>query len=355
MRTPALMTLALVPAALVAQAPALPDYMTILKDETPKVDELLKAYKPLEALKHAEGLLPATLPAFDKADARTAMKTSISFSGLTRLYLLAAKAAGQAGEWEKVLDFCTKADACARVNHESTKAALSPVIATWTDAVAKAKVFVDQNGERIKALKPATRTAEEETFYKEFVKKDEIYRTTKSASEKSEVAKWLQTNLQKFRDLEAKSQKAAQEQDDVNALKMYNGNLENGPKVIKQLQEAIDATKTEADLIPTKIETMKKTLKDESDEITKGVAEAKVKGKEDKRLKYFENVMKTRANYESRKETSDKLNFLFRLRHNVAGTPLEPKADEIIGRVIKGEDPLGAAPKGAKGKAKKAK
>jgi len=349
MRIPAPMFLALVPAALVAQAPATPDYMAVVKEETPKIDELLKAAQPLEALKRAEGLLPATLPTFDKADPRAAMKTSVSFSGLTRLYLLAARAAGQAGEWEKVVELCTKADECARANYEGTRTALTPVITAWKDAIAKSNDFIAQNGERLKGVVPTPRTAEEEAFFKEFLKKDEIYRTTKSASEKSDAAKFLQPNVLKFRELEAKGNKALQDQADLDALKVNKANAENGPTTVKALQDNIDATKAEADLIPAKIEAMKKTLADEAAEIAKGVAAVKVKGKEDKKLKYHENVIKTKSNYDSRPTPVDKLNFLFRVRHHVVGTPLEAKVDEIIDHVRKGEDPL-AAPKAAKGK-----
>jgi hypothetical protein len=347
--------LALVPAALVAQAPATTDFTALLKAETPGIEALLKEFKPLEAMQKSEAMIPATLPGFNKANPSAAMKDSINFSSLTRIYLLGAKAAAQAGEWEKVLDLCTKAEACAKVNYEGTKEALTPVIATWTQAIEQAKKAVADNAERIKTIqaKPG-RNPQEEAEYQAFLAKDKVYNTTKVASEKNEAAKFLKANLPRFQELEAKAI-LPQEQQEINAYNVAQGNLTNGPKTIKLLQENIDATKAELDLCGPKITATQKNIKDEADEIAKGVAETKVKGKADKRATYFENVMKTKANYESRTNKIDRMNFAFRLRHNVAGTPLETKVNEIIERLRADQDPLPTDKKAPAAKGKKAK
>lgn len=360
MRFNSFLTMAMVPAALVAQSPAAPDYMSVLKSQTPAVEDLLKDFHPVEALQKAEALLPPALPAFDKSNPGAAMRASISFSGLTRLYLLSAKAAAQAGEWEKVQDFCTKAEASAKANYEGTKEALTPVIDTWTQAIEQAKKAVESGAASVAAIKAKTgRTPQEETEYQAFVAKDKVYNSTKNAAEKNEAAKFLKANLTRFRELEAKAV-TPQEEQALNAYKVAQDNLTNGPKTIKAIQENIDATKAEFDLCAPKIESTKKNIKDEAEEIAKGVADTKVKGKvvketsgpkyDEKRATYFENVMKTKGNYDSRPGKVDKMNFLFRLRHNVAGTPTESKVNQIIDRVRADQDPLPVEKKAAKGK-----
>jgi hypothetical protein len=362
MKIHSLLTMALVPAALVAQTPATPDYMAVLKAETPGIDAQLKDFRTQEAFQKATGLLPAALPTFEKANPSAAMKSSVSFSGLTRLYLLTAKTAIQAGEWEKGLDLFVKADACAKVNYESTKETLTPLITTWTNAVDQAKKFVGENGDRIKALANKARTPEEETEFQAFLAKDKAFAAAKDTKEKAEISKWLQTNLPRFRELEAKG-KTPQDVADLDALKVAEGNLVNGPRTIKALQDNIDATKSEADLCAPKIDSAKKALNDEKEETVKGLATTKVKGKlvketegpkfEEKRAAYFESVLNTKGNYDSRPGKLEKMNFLFRLRHNAAGTPVESKVNVVIDRVRADQDPLAAEKKG--GKAKKAK
>jgi len=352
------LTLALVPAALVAQATALPDYTGILKTATPGVEDLLKEFRPLEALGKAEALMPATLPAFEKSDAKTSLKTSIAFSGLTRIYFLGAKAAAQAGDWEKAQDFCTKAQACAKLNYEGTREALTPVIASWNAAIDKADTFVKENAERIKALeaKPG-RTDQEEVEYQKFVAQDKVYNTTTNKSEKNEAAKFLTANLPRFRELEAKA-KSPQDLAQIQGFKVAQDNLTQGPKTVKALQENIEVTKAEYDSCAPKIEATTKNISQEAEEIAKGVKATKVKADKKssipkdqlQRVTYFENLLNTPANYTSRPAKLERMNFLFRLRHHVAGTPVEAKVDEVISRVRADQDPL---PSKKGGKAKK--
>jgi hypothetical protein len=366
MRSLTYLTMAMVPAALVAQSPAVPDYMAVLKTQTPPIDALLKDFQSVEALDKAVALLPPSLPAFDRSSPAVGLKTSVSFSGLTRLYLLAAKAAVQAGEWEKVLDLCTKAEACAKVNYENTKDVVTPIIATWTTAIEQANKYVADNGDRVKALqaKPG-RSAAEETEYQAFLAKDKIYNSTKDQKEKNEAATWLKNALPHFKELEAKAL-TGQEQQELASYKVSENNLTLGPKTIKTLQENIDATKAEWESCPPKIESTQKNLKAEADELAKGLEGFKVKGKlvketsgpkfEEKKAKYFESILNTKSNHDSRPAKLDRMNFLFRLRHNVAGTPLETKVNETLVRVRADQDPFPAPEKKTgktKGKAKK--
>lgn len=363
MRLHPYLSLALVPAALVAQAPAPTDFAAVQKKETPGIEGMLKDYQCLEALTQVEALLPPALPAFDKSSPTTAMKSSLSFSGLTRLYLLAGRAAVQAGEWEKALDYDTKAQDAAKVNYETTKEALSPLVATWTEAVEKAQAFVNDNGDRIKALKarPALTPAEEKEV-QAFVDKDKEYNSTKDQKQKNEAATYLNTNKPRFLELRAKLL-TPEEQQDIKNYDVAQDNLVRGPKTIKAIQDNIDAPKVEFDACQKRIDAASASIKAAEEEISKGLAEFKVKGKlvketsgpkyDEKRSKYFESLLNTKSNYESRPNKIDQMNFLFRLRHNVAGTALVPKVDEVIARVRADQDPFPAEKKPTKGKKSK--
>ena len=363
MRISPFLTLALVPAALVAQVPAIPDYPGMLKAKEPGIEALLNDGRPLAALEQAEGLLPPALPAFDKSSPAAGLKASVNFSGLTTLYLLAAKTAGLAGEWEKALDFCGRADACAKSNYENTQAVVAPVIATWTQAMDQAKQLVAEKGEHIKALqaKPG-RTPAEEAEYQVIVAKHNIYTTSKDASAKRDAGEFLTKNKDRILVLEAKVL-TPNEQNELAAYKVAQDNLVRGPQIIAAMQKNIDATKAETALSQPRIDSINKNLKDEAEEISKGVAAFKLKGKpvketsgpryEEARVKYLEAILTTKANFDSRPKKSDRLNLLFRLRHNLAGSPEGiQKVDEVVERVRNDQDPI---PEKKPGKGKKAK
>ena len=364
MRMHTYLTMALVPAALVAQSPTVPNYDAVLKATTPEVEGQLKAFHPLEALQKAESALPATLPAFDKSSAPASLRASVSFSGITRLYHLAAIAAGQAGDWDKVLDYLVKEQDCAKQNYENTNAALTPLIAAWTQALDKSQKVVTDNAEHVKALqaKPG-RTPQEEQETQTFLAKDALWRTSKDKAEKNDAAKYLKTNQPHFLELQAKAV-TPEEQQEIDAYKIAQTNLTQGPKTVKTLQENIDATKTELDSCPGRIETIKRNLKEEADEETAALAAFKVKGKppiketsgpkfEQKKALYYESVLTTESNYTSRPAKQDRLNFAFRLRHKVAGTALQSKVEEVIERLRQDQPPIPPPPgakKAAKGK-----
>ncbi|MDP2874973.1 MAG: hypothetical protein Q8O00_02240, partial [Holophaga sp.] len=63
--------LVLIPAALVAQAPsptpAQPTFTQILRSGAPEVEKLMSEFKFRDAALKAEGILPTTVPAWDKS------------------------------------------------------------------------------------------------------------------------------------------------------------------------------------------------------------------------------------------------------------------------------------------------
>ena len=109
-----------------------------------------------------------------------------------------------------------------------------------------------------------------------------------------------------------------------------------------------------------KVTQAKKDIQSNDEEFAKSMASFKVNGKlvketsgprhEACRARYFENQLNFQDNYTSRKTRLEKLNFLFRMRHHVAGTPLEAKVDTIIDRVRADQEPLPPEKKAGKGK-----
>lgn len=367
MRMHSLLSLALMPAALVAQTPAT-DYMTVFNTQSPAIDALVKDYKYPEALAKGLSLLPKTVPAFDKTTAITAQKSSANYSGLTRLYITVGQAAILAGEWEKALELFTTAKTCAQVNVDTCTTLFTPVIASWQKAEADGKKYMADNAERVKTLKAKPgRTAAEEKDYQEFLDKDQAWRqATKGTKQFNELGKWLQEHVAKAQELEAKAP-TGQEQQELQAYEVAVNNVAQAPKVYKSLQEeCINGAKDELANAEGKIAAIQKTLKVEADEHATKLANFpyKVAGKlvkdtsgprfEEKKAKYFEAALNNKENYASREKKIDKLSFLYRMRHNCLGTPVLAKVDEIIARVNADQDPLPAKP--AKGKGgKKAK
>ena len=364
MRISPILTLALVPAALIAQVSAVPDYTGILKAKAPGIEALLSDGRPLAALEQSEALLPPALPLFDTSNPNASRKSSFNFSSLTTLYLLAAKCANDAGEWERALDFCAKADACAKANYQKTLDAYTPLIASWTQAIDQARKTVADDGDHIAVLtaKEAGRNPAEEAEYKTLVAKKNTYDTSKDSAVKREAAEYLQKNKDRIPVLEGKvlNQK---EYNELQAYKVAQGNLQNGPQVIASMQKDIDATKAETALAQPRIDTINRNLKEETESLQKGLATIKLKGKpvketsgpayEEAKTRIYEALLTSKANFDAHPKKSDRLNLLFRLRHNLAGNPAGvQKVEEVIERVRNDQDPI---PAKKPGQAKKAK
>ena len=102
MRTPAYLSFFLVPAALVAQAPAQAPAQSLgdqVKAERPAVEQLMAELKFPDAMKRAEALLPATRPIFNKTDNTTLVQSCAAFLDLATAYRLATETADSAGAW----------------------------------------------------------------------------------------------------------------------------------------------------------------------------------------------------------------------------------------------------------------
>ena len=315
MRTSLFLTLALMPAALVAQAPtqtpapaATPApapapvklaFAQTLKAQQPEIVQMLKAFYPEQALARAEALLPATPPAFDKSDLNAGRNCSIQFSGLARTYHLAARCAGDAGNWEKGLSYLVKAQEVDTENLAQTTAVVTPAIENWKEPVANATKALADGAARLAELTAKTTplTPEEDTELKNF--------------------------------------------------QVHQKNIANGKLVCSTLGEDITATKKELDAFGPMIKVMEKNIAEEKQEIETGSAAKEFKGSKEKYLAAALN----KKNLESRQTKQEKLNFLYRLQFHCAGTPQADKVKDVIDHVRADEDPFPPAAK--KGKKKK--
>lgn len=257
MRTSALLFTLLVPAALVAQAPA-PALSDLVKAERPAVEKLLAELKFPEAQKRAEALLPAGKPAFDKTNNQTLVQSCGAYLGLAEAYRLATEAADAAGAWEKALEYAKTAQALAVESYAGVKEPFGQAVAYYTQSEARAKQVLDENDARIKELKAKTILDPGE--------RQELDLALGVEKEVVESAKW-----------------------------------------VKFFQTYLDVTKRETEAYDPLVTIMGKKLQGEVDQINDYKA-----GKGDK-LKWVEAVVSTPAYLEGQGDKAGKARFLYRL------------------------------------------
>jgi hypothetical protein len=164
MRTPAFLSLFLVSAALVAQAPAsAPAQAPIqapaqslgdqVKAERPAIEQLMAELKYPEAMKRAEALIPAVKPTFNKTDNTTLVQSCSLFLDLATAYRLAAETADSAGAWEKALDYAKAGRDAAMESYAGVKEPFTKNAADYALVSARAKQVLLENDDRIKELK----------------------------------------------------------------------------------------------------------------------------------------------------------------------------------------------------------
>lgn len=299
MRIRTLASLAL-PALLVAQAPA-PTLAQRFRSESPAIDQLFKEFKYKDALVKAEGMIPATHPEFVKSDPRKGLESSQEFSTLMAVYSVSGKASLLSGDWAKAKEMFTKARTVAQENHSNFTEVTAPIIQTWEKAMADSKQQLDENAARRK-------------------------------------------------DVEAKAEKdrTPQDQDLLKAVGVWEGNLANGTKLIKQLMDHAGGLKKDAEAFVKPLEGVDQDLKSEGDTL----AGEKFKGD---KAKYVTAVLNTPKNFELPTQ-GDKVKLLYRLTFL---DPANARAAKSLQAAIEGKDvPVAEEKKLAPGKkapAKKAK
>ncbi len=155
MRASTFLSVILVPAALMAQAPA-PTLGERVKAERPGVEQLMAELKYPEALKRAEALLPPTKPVFDKKDNQTLVRGCAEYLDLAEANRLALETADAAGAWEKALGYAKAAQALTSECYAGVKEPFTQTVAYYTQSGLRAKQVLDENEDRIKELKAKT-------------------------------------------------------------------------------------------------------------------------------------------------------------------------------------------------------
>lgn len=158
MHRSALLILSLLPAALVAQAPApaAPAEVPLgqrLRTTRPEVDRLIEALQAKEAQALAEGLLPTTKPSWDNSGGNAQYKSYLAFQDLASAYYLAFRAATAAGQWEKALDHAKQAQALVQENDTQAQAAFPKISAAYQALADKGRATLKDNEAYINELK----------------------------------------------------------------------------------------------------------------------------------------------------------------------------------------------------------
>lgn len=267
------------PALLVAQAPA-PTLAQRYRSESPAIDSLFKEFKYKEALAKAEALIPATHPEFVKTDPRKGLDSSSEYGTLMAIYSVTGKAALLSGDWAKAKEMFTKARTVAQENHANLAEVTGPLIQAWQKAMEDSRKQLDEVGARRK-------------------------------------------------DAEAKAEKdrTPQDQDLLKAVAVWEGNLANGGKLIKQLTEHADGLKKDADAFAKPLEGVDLDLKAEADTL----AGEKFKGD---KAKYVTAVLNTPKNFELPTQ-ADKVKLLFRLTYL---DPANARAGKSLQAAIEGKE-----------------
>lgn len=170
--------LTLLPATLVAQAPAArpapaptpaaPTLEAQFKAQSAAI-EALKKTDPSAALAKIEALIPATAPAFDKTSFGTAQDSMGEYNALTDIYRQAASCADAAGQWEKAKDYASKAKANAQSTYDNCVPPFNAFQDSWRKAQADSQKQLDEMATLAKVEKPTP----EQTARLEFLKKNE--------------------------------------------------------------------------------------------------------------------------------------------------------------------------------------
>lgn len=259
MRKTAFLSLFLLPAALVAQAPAAaPSLGERVKAERPAIEQLIGELKYPEAYKRAEALLPAARPVFDKKDNTTLVQSCTANMEMAEALRLAAETADSAGAWEKALEHAKLARSLTQEAYAGVKEPFAQTVAYYTQSGVRAKQVLEENADRIKELK-------------------------------------------------AKSVLDPGERQELDLALGVEKEVVDSAKWVKFFQTYIDVTKRESEAYDPLVKVMEDKLKGEADQVEEYKA-----GKGDK-LKWVEAVVSSPAYLEAQGDRAGKARWLYRL------------------------------------------
>ena len=259
MRTSTFLSFLLLPAALMAQAPATaPSLGDQVKAERPVVEKLLAELKYPEAMARAAALLPTTRPTFDKTSNQTLVQSISASLDLATAYRLAAEAADSAGAWEKALEYAKAAQSLAVESYAAVKEPFTQTVTYYSQSGIQAKKVLDENADRIKELKA---------------------KSTLDPGERQELD--LAIGVEK--------------------------EVTDGPKWATFFQTYLDVTKRESTAYDAIVKVMEDKLKGESDQI------AEYKAGKGEKTKWVDAVISSPAYLEAQGDKAGKARWLYRL------------------------------------------
>ena len=318
MRLLTLSAAVLMPAALLAQAPAAPAYTAIYATESKSVPKDLAAFKEQEVLSRLAKVLSTPRPAFPKVgvdafkkDFQGSVKSIYDAEGTSRavasLHYLYSHALNAAGQWEKSAEALQQAIQVAREDQAAFVAATTPVAALFKEAAdtiqaGKDKELEGPNGLKFKALQaadPAKRTPADQEFFAQF-------------------EAWVK----------------GQEQN-------AQAQLDAGQKMQAMFKGAAEDIEKTAKVFETKLQDRQKKIKDQQDEIAKFLADqnakiekanAKVRNPKLKKellsgpKAWVEAVISTPDNFSAAKVPSVEAKYQFLTRLNL----LDPENKKVL-------------------------
>lgn len=257
MRTSAFLSFILVPAALMAQAPA-PSLGDRVKAERPAIEQLMADLKYPEAMTRAAALVPATRPTFDKKDNTTLVASCVANLDMAEALRLAAETADSAGVWEKALENAKAAKVLAVECYAGVKEPFGQTVTYYTKSGAQAKQVLEENADRIKELK-------------------------------------------------AKSVLDAGERQELDLVLGVEKEVVESAKWMKFFQTYIDITKRESEAYDPLVKVMEDKLKGEADQV------AEYKAGKGEVSKWVEAVVSSPAYLEAQGDKAGKARWLYRL------------------------------------------
>lgn len=267
------------PAVLMAQAPA-PSLAQRFRTESPAIDQLFKEFKYKESLAKAEGMIPAAHPEFNKSNPSKGFESSQEYSSLMAIYSVTGKAALLSGDWAKAKEMFTKARTVAQENHSNFTEVSAPIVQLWQKAMEDSKKQLDDN-----------------------------------AAHRKEV------------EAKAEKDRTPQDLELLKAIGVWEGNLTNGAKLLKQLSDHAGGLKKDAEAFVKPLEGVDLDLKSEADTL----AGDKFKGD---KSKYVTAVLNTPKNFDLPSQ-GDKVKLLFRLTFL---DPANARAAKSLQAAIEGKD-----------------
>lgn len=327
-----LSTLYVLPAALIAQAPA--NISQALKTEQPAIEKLIKELKAKEALSRAETMISGLKPVYDTKDLNTVAQSQNALRDFISAHIVAAKAAIAAGEWEKASAILEKGLGLAKENKVSFLAGAQPTLDTWNKAETDAKTFMADKPAHIQELKADIAKVEAELTNQDAVKK----------MNKAERAA-----------LQERQNKAQAEATEVTQLEADKVVHERNQVQAAKIRAFVDGLSTDCDevvkVIATSLEKNQariKTQKDEIDAFNNKLKESKKKVQIKGNSNWVDAVMNDHENITKIPNAETQVGFLNRL---LVLDPGNAKAQKALDNILAGKVPFEAEkPVKAKGK-----